>query len=112
MVVGLCGTARETVHDEVQSRLISQQRALQHNIEKLSRCVATNVKDANKLKDDRGVLEDDLGDKNKALGVDEGLMATVNSTMFVEAGGLTQALVPSDLSTLEGEGDPLCGGFG
>jgi len=61
MVVGLCGTARETVHDEVQSRLISQQRALQHNIEKLSRCVATNVKDANKLKDDRGVLEDDLG---------------------------------------------------
>jgi hypothetical protein len=45
--------ARETVHDEVQSRLISQQRALQSNIEKLSRCVATNVKDSSKLREDR-----------------------------------------------------------
>lgn len=72
--------ARETTHDEVQSRLISQQRALQANIENLSRCAMTNAKDTEQLKQDRAGLVEDLGDKTTALEVDKEIYNTTNST--------------------------------
>lgn len=72
--------ARETTHDDVQSRLVSQQRALQANIEKLSRCAVTNTKDAEQLKQDRAGLVADLGDKAAALEVDKGVYNTTNAT--------------------------------
>lgn len=70
---------RETTHDEVQSRLVSQQRALQANIDKLERCAATNAKDRYKLMQDRASLAADLQDKTKALSIDNELYTTTAS---------------------------------
>ena len=83
--------ARETTHDEVQARLITQQRAIQMNIDKLSRCSATNEKDAEKLREDRAVLAADLGDKIAALEVDTGLYNTQSPTEGVGGGSLHKA---------------------
>lgn len=76
---------REKTHDEVQARLIAQQRAIQSNIDKLTRCVSTNAKDTDSLRCDRAGLAADLMDKTAALDVDTELYDTTKSTERLHA---------------------------
>jgi len=69
---------RELTHDEVQSKLVAQQKVLMGSIDKLSNCVASNEHDFQRLMGNRDTLLADLQDKVDALSVDE---AALNATI-------------------------------